>query len=378
MAESAEHANDVGASAAKASDLSLIGVVAIGRNEGQRLKRCLLSVPDGVAGVVYVDSGSTDGSVAWAKENGADVVSLDMSHGFTAARARNAGISRLRTLHADVRFVQVIDGDCELDEAWLPKALRAMDENEHLAVVCGRRREKFPDQTIFNQMVDMEWDTPVGEATACGGDSLIRLAAYLEVGGLDDSLIAGEEPEFCLRLRRAGWRVHRLDAEMTRHDADMRRWSQWWNRNKRSGHAYAEWHHRYGTGPERFGAAAVRSILEWTVVLPMLAIGLAWLTWGFSLLGFGLYALLYRRIRAHRLEHGDEPALASLYARYCMLGKFPQLCGILTYWFNQAWGRRSALIEYKVTHDDTSRPRAAVRATSRDPETSADPTEHPA
>ncbi|MCA9295941.1 MAG: glycosyltransferase family 2 protein, partial [Phycisphaerales bacterium] len=244
--------------------------------------------------------------------------------------------------------------------------------DDRCAVVCGRRREKFPDQTIFNRLIDMEWDTPVGEATACGGDSLIRLKAYHDVGGLDDTLIAGEEPEFCLRIRRAGWRVLRLDAEMTRHDADMRRWSQWWNRNKRSGHAYAEWHHRYGADPEHFGAAAVRSILEWTVVLPVLAIGLAWLTWGFSLLAFGLYGALFLRIRAHRLAHGDAPAMASLYARYCMLGKFPQLCGILTYWFNQAWGRRSALIEYKAAEADEDPAPRAARATS------AEPTEHPA
>jgi hypothetical protein len=53
------------------------GVVAIGRNEGERLKCCLQSAA-GVGTLVYVDSGSDDGSVAWARARGIDVVELDV------------------------------------------------------------------------------------------------------------------------------------------------------------------------------------------------------------------------------------------------------------------------------------------------------------
>jgi len=324
-----------------------IGVVAIGRNEGDRLKRCLASLPPDLGAVVYVDSGSTDGSAPWAASQGATVVQLDMSRAFTAARARNEGIRRLREVCPAAEYVQLIDGDCELHPAWLTIAQRRMDEHDDLAVVCGRRRERARDASTWNRLIDMEWDTPIGEADACGGDAMIRLQAYDDVGGLDETLIAGEEPEFCLRLRRAGWRIDRVDAEMTLHDADMNHWTQWWRRNRRSGHAYAEWHHRYGRDPERFGVRAVRSILEWTVIIPTLSIGLAWLTWGASLALLFTYAALYWRIRGHRLDHGDTPADASLYARYCILGKVPQLFGIMTYWCNRFRGQRSAIIEYK-------------------------------
>ena len=54
------------------------GVVAIGRNEGERLKRCLESASN-AAQVIYVDSGSTDGSLQWAKQAGVDAVELDVS-----------------------------------------------------------------------------------------------------------------------------------------------------------------------------------------------------------------------------------------------------------------------------------------------------------
>ena len=64
-----------------------IGVVAIGRNEGMRLRRCLESVVRRAAVVVYVDSGSQDDSVAFAKSLGVATVVLDLAIPFTAARA---------------------------------------------------------------------------------------------------------------------------------------------------------------------------------------------------------------------------------------------------------------------------------------------------
>src|SRR5690349_18516545 len=102
-----------------------LGVVAIGRNEGERLRLCLESLIRSatVRGDVYVDSGSTDGSVALAQSLGVDVVHLDLTEKFTAARARNAGWRRLVQLYPDIRYVQFVDGDCEVVEGWLEKSL---------------------------------------------------------------------------------------------------------------------------------------------------------------------------------------------------------------------------------------------------------------
>jgi len=212
-----------------------LGCVAIGRNEGQRLVRCLDSLVGRVARVVYVDSGSTDGSVEAARARGVEVVALDTSIPFTAARARNAGVARLREIAPDARFVQLVDGDCEVVAGWLERAHAALSARRELAVVCGRRRERHPEHSVWNRIVDVEWDTPVGDAKACGGDAMMRLDALAAVGGFDPSLIAGEEPELCVRLRAAGWKIERLDAEMTLHDAAMERVEQWWKRTVRSG-----------------------------------------------------------------------------------------------------------------------------------------------
>ena len=120
-----------------------IAAVAIGRNEGARLTRCLASLARQVSPIVYVDSGSDDESVAAARAAGAEVVELDLSIPFTAARARNAGLARVADLVPEGAFVQVLDGDCELDPGWIDTARAVLEAEPDLAVVCGRRRERF-------------------------------------------------------------------------------------------------------------------------------------------------------------------------------------------------------------------------------------------
>ena len=277
--------------------------MAIGRNEGERLRACLAStVGRGPAAVVYVDSASTDGSVDAARAAGAEVVELDMSVPFTAARARNAGFERLSAVLPGLAFVQFLDADCELVDGWLPAARARLEARPDLAVACGRRRERHPESSSYNRLADIEWDTPVGEAKACGGDALVRASAFRAVGGYDPALIAGEEPELCVRLRKAGWKVERLDAEMTVHDAAMTRFGQWWRRSVRAGHAYAEGAAIHGAPPERHWVRESRSNWFWGLGLPAAAAASAWPTGGLSLALLGGYAALWHRVRRAALR----------------------------------------------------------------------------
>jgi GT2 family glycosyltransferase len=320
-----------------------VGVVAIGRNEGERLVRCFESLPGGVRDVVYVDSGSSDGSVEQARQRGVDVVELDRSRPFTAARGRNAGLRRLRERWPDLQFAQVVDGDCALAPGWLDAAVREMGSDPRLAVVCGRRRERYPRASIYNRLVDMEWDTPIGEAASSGGDALLRISALLEVGGYDDRLICGEEPEMCVRLRARGWRIRRIDHEMTLHDAAMARWSQWWKRAVRSGHAYAE----LGALHQGARVREQRSILFWGGILPVIALVSAPATFGVGLALLLAYPAQIARVSMRRMARGDRLGHALLYGTSCVAAKAPELAGMAKYWWNRSRGRRSALIEYK-------------------------------
>ena len=327
----------------------VIGVVAIGRNEGQRLVDCLDSLIGKVDAIVYVDSGSDDGSQAMAREKGVHVVDLDTSIPFTAARARNAGFERLRELQCDLNYVQFLDGDCTIAAHWIATATAYLEDHPKVAVVCGQRRERFPEVSVYNMLCDLEWDTPIGQADACGGDAMIRAEALTQIHGYNPALIAGEEPEMCARLRQADWTIWRIDHDMTWHDAAMTRFGQWWKRAVRAGHAFAEVAAIHGTQWMGSWVKQVRSIWLWTVLLGLIAVAPAYWTYGLSLLVFGLYPLWAVKIAIWYRRINPVPwRMALYYGIFIMIGKWALLKGMLVYRRNRWTGRSAPIMEYKA------------------------------
>lgn len=319
-----------------------LAAIAIGRNEGHRLDACLASLATaGITRVIYVDSGSTDGSPERAAGFGAKVVLLDPKSPFTAARGRNAGLAALSDDPPD--FVQFIDGDCTLDPDWLPTAMSCIGSNPALAIVFGRRRERHPETSAYIRLCDREWNTPVGPATACGGDALVRHSAMVQVGGFDPTLIAGEEPDLCLRLRRIGWRIERIDAEMTLHDAAITRFGQFWRRARRAGHAFAEGHWRHRHGPEHHFRRETRRALVWGAVLPAAILAVSATVSPFALLALLAYPAQVLRLAAR--DGLTRPACEA--AALLTIAKFAEARGILGFHLSRLMGRRTVLIEYK-------------------------------
>jgi glycosyltransferase involved in cell wall biosynthesis len=329
-------------------------VVVIGRNEGERLIRCFDSIGSAYP-VVYVDSGSTDGSVEEARKRDFRVVTLSTEHGFTAARARNAGWRDLVATWPGLRFVQFVDGDCEFAPGWIETAIHALDAEPKLCAAFGRRRERFPQTSVYNALCDDEWNVPIGLVESCGGDVLFRVAALVEAKGYNDDLIAGEEPDLCLRLGQAGWLIRRVDAEMTLHDAAITRFRQQWLRMRRSGHAYAEHVARHGKRAFPSWRGENRRTIIWAFVLPAvigllllgaLLSGSCWLALGGLLIAL-LYPLQIMRLALRDLGRGKARSFALHHGLWLVLGKFAQAGGLLRYWRNRARNRRNSLIEYK-------------------------------
>lgn len=316
-----------------------IGVVVIGRNEGERLRVCLAAIPFGTCEVVYVDSDSTDGSLELARRFGAHGIPLDLSRPFTAARARNAGMRKLLELHPEVEFVQFVDGDCELQGQWLAEAVAFLRQNPQVAVTCGRLRERNPQHSVFNRLCDWEWDAPAGDAKACGGNALMRVSAFQAAGGFREQLIAGEEPELCVRLRQAGWRVHRLAAEMALHDADMTRFGQWWRRTMRGGFAFAEGAWLHGMEQERHWVRETLRAIVYGGLLPLAALllGVAVSPW------FLLLLLVYpvQVLRVSRQPGGFTRAF------YLVLARFPEFVGVLRFARTLLGSKPARLIEHR-------------------------------
>jgi GT2 family glycosyltransferase len=326
---------------------TVFGVVAIGRNEGERLERCLASLAPSGAPVVYVDSGSTDGSVGHAESRGCAVAVLDPGIPFTAARARNQGLERLLELHPGLELVQFVDGDCEVAAGWLARAVAELSADPGLGAVCGRRRERFRERTIYNRLCDIEWDSPVGETKACGGDAMMRVRAVRAAGGYDEAVIAGEDDELCVRIRREGWRIRRIDAEMTIHDAAMTKASQWWRRAVRAGHCFAQGFALHGSPPERLWLRKNLSVLFNAAALPLVALGAAAPTGGASLLLLAWYPLSVLKTYRKTLRRGLPPRDAWAWAISCWLSNLPNLVGQAKYVAARLRRRPTRIIEYK-------------------------------
>jgi GT2 family glycosyltransferase len=320
------------------------GAVAIGRNEGERLRRCLASLRGVASVVVYVDSGSTDGSATWARENGADVVDLDTRIPFTAARARNVGFQRLRSIAPELAYVLFVDGDCEVMAGFGEPALAVFASNADVAAVCGRLRERYPNRSIYNWLCDREWDGPVGEVKATGGNAMLRASALEGAGGYREDLIAGEEPELCVRLRAAGWRIWRLPDDMVLHDAAMTRFGQWWRRALRTGYAFAQGASLHGAPPERHWVWESRRALIWGIGLPLvcLAMGLAFPPWGWA-----AWLIFPAQILRQTLRNPGSPRERVMLAWFQMLARFPEALGYIKFTRERLFGRQARLVEYK-------------------------------
>jgi GT2 family glycosyltransferase len=284
-----------------------------------------------------------------ATELGAEVLQLNTAIPFTAARARNAGAELLLKNHPGLACIQFVDGDTEMHPRWIAHALEYLQHHPAVAVVCGRRRERYPEASVYNLLADMEWDTPIGACEEFGGDSLIRVEAFRKVGGYRAEFIAGEEPDLAARLRLANYRLVRLNHEMTLHDLAMTRFRQWWRRTVRSGHALAQLGHTYRKGPLRFYRGPWRSTIFWGAAVPL---GILFLTIVFSwwsLLLFPLaYSYLLARVMRYRLRRGDDRDSAFAYGLFTAIGKFPQLLGMFHFYRNRWTKRQSTIIEYKA------------------------------
>jgi len=336
-----------------ALDFASVGLVVIGRNEGDRLVRCLASVRS-IPNRVYVDSGSTDGSIERAMRDGVSVVELQVPPNFTAARARNSGLERLLAESPGLEFVQTVDGDCEIRPDWIPAGLAALRADPALAAVYGRLRERFPARSIYNALCDDDWNTPIGEAPVVGGIALFRVAALRQVGFYTATMIAGEEPDMAMRMRKSGWRLGRIDAEMGFHDVDITRFSQWWKRTRRTGHAYAELAHRHPDARDPDWPRNTYSFIFWGSVMPLVLISTAilamfagarwWLLAALVLLVWPIRILQYARRKSRA---GMNARLACASGALLMIGMISQLMGFLEYHRNRLLGRQSQLIEHK-------------------------------
>ena len=325
-----------------------IGVVVIGRNEGERLVRCFDSIRGEDRPIVYVDSGSTDDSCANARQRGIAVIDLDMSVPFSAARARNAGYRALLQQHPDLKYVQFLDGDMEVLPGWLAAAAATMDEDPQVVAVSGWRHERDVESSFYNRVCDVEWRlADVGVVEGFGGDVMIRADALVAVDGYDERVIAGEDDELGVRLRQSGGTIVLIDHDCTMHDAAMHSAGAWWKRAKRCGHAYAQVSSLHGAAPERKWVRQTRRSLLWGAVVPAAAVTMALPTLGLSLGLLGRYPYVAARVIRDTRRRGFSWGHSVTWGLSCALSQFPEAVGVVKFHLDRLRDRHPEIIEHK-------------------------------
>jgi glycosyltransferase involved in cell wall biosynthesis len=328
----------------------VLSVVAIGRNEGERLGRCFESIGQmrplqGSIEVIYVDSGSTDGSLERAAQFKVKVKRLESANPCAAA-ARNAG---WRVAQAPIIFF--LDGDTVLERNFIADSIAEL-KDPSVAVVFGNRRETNPRASIYNRVLDLDWNAPAGTVEFCGGDALMRREVLESVGGFDERLIAGEEPEMCRRIRALGFTVLHVDRPMTGHDLAMTRFSQYWRRAVRTGYAYAEVSARFrNTDLPLWDRKARGNIVHGAGLLGIIVgapLGSTTLRSFVPIAAaVAIIAVLAIRTSIRFRWKAADLATLLLFGLHSHLVQIPLMFGQLKYQCDRFSGRTAELIEYK-------------------------------
>jgi GT2 family glycosyltransferase len=178
---------------------------------------------------------------------------------------------------------------------------------------------------------------------------MVRPEAFKAAGGFRADVIAAEDNEFCVRVRRMGRKILLLDTGMVWHDAAMHRFTEWWRRARRTGHAYAQVAAMHGKSEERYFVRDCRRVWIWGLVIPVLALGLALVTHGWSLLLLAAYPLQFAWILFKGMRRGWPLGHAAIYSWFTVITKFPAVEGMLAYYSRRVRGKTPTIMEHKAS-----------------------------
>lgn len=197
----------------------VLAVVVICRNEERWIVRSLRAACDAVrpyAGseVVLVDSCSSDGTVARAATLPVRIVELRPDAPLSPALGRLVGQALTRS-----RYVLFVDGDTEVESAWVASAVQYLEEHPAVAAVDGKLAEVWYDgERTVGSSPDIFGASDVAVAVEyLGGNAMYRRAALERVGSFNPFIVSYEEAELAARLRQDGSAVVRLPLAMGTH-----------------------------------------------------------------------------------------------------------------------------------------------------------------
>lgn len=179
--------------------------------------------------VVIADSGSSDRTVEIASRYPVVIAQI-----VPPARP-SCGIGpQLGFQHSRGDYLCLLDGDMLLDPGFLGDAIRFLERNPKVAGVTGHVEEMQTANLEYARRVQRHApENRIGPLDRMNGGGLYRRSAIEQTGYLSDRNLHGyEEFDLGIRLRDAGWQLHRLDRRFVQHFGHtlnsykllMRRW----------------------------------------------------------------------------------------------------------------------------------------------------------
>ncbi|HEY5475445.1 MAG TPA: glycosyltransferase [Tepidiformaceae bacterium] len=206
---------DVFVSAPARTDIAAVVVLY---NPSENLLSNIDSYSDQVDAVIAVDNSDSLSRSILSRLDDGRVTLIPMGGNSGIARALNAGCQR--AIELGYKWVLTMDQDstatpdlvCALTE------VLATDQRNEIAIVAPAWEQVGGAPILrFSDLLDLDYAMTSG--------NLLRLDAFKGIGGFrDDFFIDHVDNEFCLRVRRSGWRiVQRRDAILLHRQGDMGR-----------------------------------------------------------------------------------------------------------------------------------------------------------
>lgn len=198
----------------KATDIS---IVIIGRNAEWSIGRLLESVvarlpPNVTSEIIYVDSASTDCTLEIVARYPARIIRLSAGKRLCASAGRFVG-----TQYATGQYIVFLDSDMELLGGWLERAIRLLERRPDIAVVSGIQVDTGGGMGDQRLVAGGCSEDSFAEARFAGSAAMFRREVLAKAGTWNPHIVSDEEPELCLRIRRAGYRIVQLNSLSVRH-----------------------------------------------------------------------------------------------------------------------------------------------------------------